>query len=406
MGFHRTPKSGCAIAAFVAPMKRGNCSLLTSLLLLATLFVAYANGANDNFKGVATLFGSSTATFRQALWIGTFATLAGSVASVFLAEELVKAFSGKGLVPDAVAASPVFLAAVGVGAAATVMLATVLGFPISTTHALTGALVGAGVVAAGASLDLSRLGSAFVLPLLVSPLLSLMLAMPLYRVATASVRWLGIGRQHCICVGPRSFVPVGAVALAGVADAGSNVVRVSSPVLSVTFGTTDHCVMKYDGRLLGISAQAMVDGLHFASAVAVSFARGLNDTPKIVALLLVVKALELHIGMVAIALAMALGGLVNARKVAITMSKRIARMNDGQALTANLVTAFMVIFASRLGMPVSTTHVSVGAISGVGLTKGTADRRVIGAILLSWVLTLPVAAAAAALGYGVLSWWA
>ena len=380
--------------------------MLTSLLLLATLFVAYANGANDNFKGVATLYGSSSATFRQALWIGTFATLAGSVTSVFLAEELVKAFSGKGLVPDAVAASPEFLTAVAIGAATTVMLATVLGFPISTTHALTGALVGAGVVAAGASLDLSRLGSAFILPLLISPLLSLLLAMPLYRLAAAGVHRFGIERRHCICVGPRSFVPVGAVAFASATSDISSAAQASATGLSVTVGTTQQCVTKYDGRLLGVSAQGLVDGLHHASAVAVSFARGLNDTPKIVALLLVVKALELHIGMIAIALAMALGGLLNARKVAHTMSKRISRMNDGQALTANLVTACMVIVASRLGMPVSTTHVSVGAISGVGLIKGTADGRVIGAILLSWVLTLPVAAAMAALGYHVLSWWA
>ena len=119
--------------------------LLLSLLVCMTLFVAYSNGANDNFKGVATLYGSNTVSFRTALWIGTAATLAGCICSVFLAETLVKAFSGKGLVPDAISGSPAFLAAVATGAASTVMLATVLGFPISTTHALTGALVGAGL---------------------------------------------------------------------------------------------------------------------------------------------------------------------------------------------------------------------------------------------------------------------
>ena len=114
---------------------------------------------------------------------------------------------------------------------------------------------------------------------------------------------------------------------------------------------------------------------HYVSAAAVSFARGLNDTPKIVALLLVVAGPRFaRLSMLAIALAMALGGLLNARKVAETMSKKISKMNDGQALTANLVTAFMVIVASRLGMPVSTTHVSVGAISGIGIVNGSADR--------------------------------
>ncbi|MEQ1649813.1 MAG: inorganic phosphate transporter, partial [Hyphomicrobiaceae bacterium] len=101
--------------------------LLAALLVLAAAFVAYANGANDNFKGVATLYGSGTTSFRTALWLGTAATLAGSVSSVFLADELVKAFSGKGLVPDTVLASPQFLLAVALGAASTVMLATVLG---------------------------------------------------------------------------------------------------------------------------------------------------------------------------------------------------------------------------------------------------------------------------------------
>ena len=371
--------------------------VILTLLVLATLFVAYANGANDNYKGVATLYGSSTATFQQALWIGTIATLAGSVASVFLAEELVKAFSGKGLVPDAIAASPAFLTAVATGAAATVMLATVLGFPISTTHALTGALVGAGLMAAGTALDISRLGTTFFLPLLVSPLLSLLLAIPLYRLATAGVHRLGIGRQHCVCVGPRAFVPVGPVAFAGATAAPA--VSTGAVGVSISIGTEDQCFQKYHGDVLGISAQGLVDALHYASAVAVSFARGLNDTPKIVALLLVVNALELHVSMIAIALAMALGGVLNARKVAETMSKRISRMNDGQALTANLVTVFMVIGASRFGLPVSTTHVSVGAISGVGLVKGTADKTVIGAILLSWFMTLPLAAAIAALSY-------
>lgn len=85
--------------------------MLTVLLVLVTLFVAYSNGANDNFKGVATLYGSNTATFKAALWIGTIATLAGCISSVFLAEALVKAFSGKGLVPDAISSSPNFLLA-------------------------------------------------------------------------------------------------------------------------------------------------------------------------------------------------------------------------------------------------------------------------------------------------------
>src|SRR3989475_7779319 len=119
------------------------------LLFLAVVFLAYSNGANDNFKGVASLFGSRTCSYRTAISWATVTTFAGSVAAIFLAQGLLKKFSGKGLVPDALTASPEFLLAVAIGAGATVILATLTGFPISTTHGLTGALVGAGLMAAG-----------------------------------------------------------------------------------------------------------------------------------------------------------------------------------------------------------------------------------------------------------------
>ena len=367
------------------------------LLCLLTLFVAYANGANDNFKGVATLYGANVTSYKTAITIATVATFAGCVASIFLAQTLVQAFSGKGLVPNAVAASPIFLLAVAAGAGATVILATVLGFPVSTTHGLTGALVGAGYMAAGDQLNLSALGSSFVLPLLLGPVVSIALAIPLYKIAHAlSVRW-GIEKQSCICIAPGQFVPA---PQSDLCCDGAVVVCVA-PQAALSLGTAPDCVDKYSGVVFGITAQKLVDAVHFVSAAAVSFARGLNDTPKIVALTLVVAALDLRISMLAVATAMALGGLINARKVALTMSKKIASMNDGQALTANLVTAFLVIVASRYGLPVSTTHVSVGAITGIGIVNGSADRKVLGSIALSWLLTLPIAAALSAITYVV-----
>jgi PiT family inorganic phosphate transporter len=169
--------------------------MLITLLVVCTLFVAYANGANDNFKGVATLYGSGTTRFRGALWLGTLATLAGSIASVYLAAGLVRAFSGRGLVPDELTTATPFLTAVAFGAAGTVMLATWRGLPISTTHALTGALVGAGLAGAGSSLNLNALGTTFVLPLLLSPLLSVALTMLAYRCAQTIANRLQVSRN-------------------------------------------------------------------------------------------------------------------------------------------------------------------------------------------------------------------
>lgn len=367
-----------------------------ALLFLLTLFVAYANGANDNFKGVATLYGANVTGYRTAIALATLATFVGCAASLFMADGLIQAFSGKGLAPPTTAASPIFLLAVATGAGSTVLLAAILGFPISTTHGLTGALVGAGFLAAGDKLDLGVLGTAFFAPLLLSPVVSILLTAPLYKIAHGLTGRLGLTKESCVCVAPGAFVPV-AQAMAIPADrccaeAVPVGVGATIPSVAISAGYAPVCMEKYSGAVFGVTAQKLIDAAHYLSAIAVSFARGLNDAPKIVGLMLVVKALDLHVSMAAVAVAMAIGGWVNARKVAETMGKKISRMNDGQALTANLVTAFLVIFASRLGMPVSTTHVSVGAITGIGVVNGSVNRNIVGSILMSWLLTLPIAA--------------
>ena len=94
---------------------------------------------------------------------------------------------------------------------------------------------------------------------------------------------------------------------------------------------------------------------------------------------------------------------MNARKVAIMMSKRITPLNHGQGFTANIVSAALVFSASRWGLPVSTTHVSVGSLFGIGLVTRQANPRVVSGILLSWVLTLPIAAVLGAVTYKILS---
>src|SRR4029077_18357732 len=146
------------------------------LLFLATCFLAYSNGANDNFKGVASLFGSRTCGYRTAISWATITTLAGSILSIFLAQTLLKKFSGKGIVPDHFVGSEFFLLAVAIGAGITVIIATVTGFPISTTHALMGAIIGCGLVAVGSQVNVAALGKGFVLPLLLSPILAIALA--------------------------------------------------------------------------------------------------------------------------------------------------------------------------------------------------------------------------------------
>jgi PiT family inorganic phosphate transporter len=91
--------------------------VLSVLLFFAVCFVAFTNGANDNFKGVASLYGSGTTSLRVALYRGTAATLAGSLAAFFLAEGLLKKFGGRGLLPDTIIQSEAFVCAVALGTA-------------------------------------------------------------------------------------------------------------------------------------------------------------------------------------------------------------------------------------------------------------------------------------------------
>jgi len=351
--------------------------MIEIVLLAAALFLAYSNGANDNFKGVSTLFGSGTTNYKTAITWGTISTLLGCIFAIYIAQGLMKNFSGKGLIPDETLKDPALAIAVALGAAGTVYLATRLGFPVSTTHAIVGALTGAGFMAVGNRLNLNQLGETFLKPLLLSPFIACGASIILYFIFRQLRLLMKVDKDTHIIVDQ----PV------------NNNMSVAAPSISVQHKHIE----KYTGNIAGISAQKILDGLHFLSAGAVGFARGMNDAPKIAGLLLLVSFLQVPGMLIAVAIVMAAGGLINSKKVAETMSKKITYMNPGQGFTSNLVTAILVWTASSSGLPVSTTHVSVGGIFGIGVVNKKADYKMISKILSSWVLTLPIAAVISAL---------
>lgn len=353
---------------------------MPELLLLGALFLAFSNGANDNFKGFATVWGSHSLGYRKALALATIATIAGSLASLLLAGDLVQQFSGKGLVPDVVAATPAFIMAVGIGAAVTVIVATRTGFPISTTHALIGGLVGAGM-ATGGGVDLAKLGGSFLAPLLISPVIAAGLGALAYFLMRRRRR-----EADCACI-------VEAETQGTPAAYGSALVF--SAALPRLIVAPDATCDSLTAPGIRFSIARLLDQLHLLSAASICFARGLNDTPKLAALLVAAQLSGMRPSVGLVALSMAAGGLLLARRVAETMSLRINHMDATQGVSANLITALLVIFASKFGMPVSTTHVSVGSIAGVGAGAGTIDWPTLRHVLLSWLLTLPCAAGVA-----------
>ena len=370
--------------------------MIIALLVIAAIFLSYSNGANDNFKGVATLFGSGTTNYKKAINWATITTFLGSVAAIFLATTMVKNFSGKGLIPDELILKPSFAISIAFGAASTVFLATKIGMPISTTHALVGGLFGSGFIAVGTNFNFSKLGDTFLLPLIVSPLVALVISSMAYFIFRKIRIASGITKETCFCF-------VDECGVSSYKSFNSEAIVIDTDVhKKLIMGTNQECITKYNGNIFGLSAQSILDYAHYLSSGVVSFARGLNDTPKIVGLLLVIDTIDIKYGMILIAITMAVGGLLNAKKVGEIVSKKITSMDHGQGFTANLITSLLVTTASIHGLPVSTTHVSVGSIFGIGAATKNANVKVVYNILLSWLFTLPVAAIFSALIYLVM----
>lgn len=335
--------------------------MTTVVFFMGVLLLSLANGANDNFKGMATLWGGGILSYRKALILANIATLAGGCAAFVLGAGLLSTFSGKGIVATEVLQSPQFVASFAIGAALTVICATWFKYPISTTHSILGSLAGAAFALPLANPLYGVLVQKAFLPLLLSPLIAVGLTFLLW---------------HLRCLVVERFAVAGG-------GHGSSLQAVAT---------------SSDGGEQGESSFFERSG-HIASGFTVCFARGVNDTPKIASIWLLGTTFNLSTFsiFVAIACLMVIGSLMFSFNVAKVMSKEITGMSEQQGFVGNFVTALLVLFASKLGLGVSTTHVSVGSLFGIGLVSGKAHWGKIQEILLSWVLTLPIGFGFAAL---------
>lgn len=355
------------------------------LLLLLLALLAFANGANDNSKGVATLVGFGTASVKKALAWATFTTVLGAAFSFWFAGGLIKSFS-TGLFVSGTTLNVPFYVAVLAGAFGWVLFASFTGLPVSTTHAITGALVGAGLVTfGGARFEWSFLGAKFMMPLAMSPLVSLVLV---YLVSWPVVALVSRAAGRCACV-----VEEPAIRASGTAAA------LEATLPTVVIGNEAACAEQ--APAVAVTTSSTANALHWLSSGLVGFARGWNDAPKIAALGLVVLQGQsgIAVSFAIVTVAMAVGGLVMGRKVLETLAHKVTPLPLAESLTASLATAALVGMASWNSLPVSTTHVSTGAIIGAGLRNNPRAVRwgKVGEIGLSWLLTLPVAAVLAAL---------
>jgi len=284
---------------------------MTVAVLVLALLLAAVNGGNDVAKGVATLAGAGVTGYRTAIAWGAVTTLAGAIAAVWLGTAMTRLFSAGIL--DATATPALAVAALA-GAAGWVGAATLARLPVSTTHALVGALLGAGLLAAPHALRWPVLGGKVAVPLLASAAL--------------------------------------AYALSGLLGLGTG----------ATAGPTLRAVVLPQPTLAGAGRRTLT-ALHWASAGAVSAARGLNDTPKLAAVAgfaLLPAGVPAPAITGAVAAAMLAGALLAGRRVTRRLGEDVIHLDDTDGLRANLTTALLVGVGAGYGLPMSTTHVSTG----------------------------------------------
>jgi len=347
------------------------------LIIAGAAVLAFTNGANDVSKGVATLAGTGRASYRTAIAWGTFWTFAGSAGSLVISVGLVNAFTSAIVEADVLALS-IFPLAAACGAAAWVGVASMTGLPVSTTHALTGAIVGVALVAGGTgSVRWWMLLSSIAAPLALSPLVSAAIGYGMYAVARRV-------SPACVCV-RHDFA-------AGVVDANGTLAGIPAPQI---VASASGCASVDDGRRF-----MPAGALHWGAAAALSFARGVNDNAKLAAIAALgfpALGAELWAAFAVTAAAMTIGSYAAGLRVTRTLGERIVHMNEDTGLAAALVAAGLVLTASFYTLPVSTTHVSTGAIVGAGLHQGwrTVEWRRVASLATAWIGTMPIAAALA-----------
>jgi PiT family inorganic phosphate transporter len=407
----------------------------TVFLIMAVLFGLYMTwgiGANDVANAMGTSVGSGAITVTHAIIIAAIFEFAGA----FVAGGTVTSTIRNGIIDArALEGQPELLVygmlAALLAAGIWLMIASARGWPVSTTHSIVGAIVGFAV--AGIGMDAVKWGQIgqIAASWVVSPLLGGLFAMLLMW----SIRALILNAEEPFRMakrwGPAYVFLVGWIVslvtlFKGLKHLDLHLTTGQSFVAATVIGIGIALL----GKLLidRVKVDAVADRtFHYASvekvftpmmiftACAMAFAHGSNDVANGIGPMAAVVSTVQHGGEVAQKAQLplwilALGGLgivvglaTMGYRVMQTIGTRITELTPSRGYCATLAAAATVVLASKTGLPVSTTHIAVGAVMGVGLARGIGalDLRVIGNIVVSWLVTLPAGAFLAALFFYV-----
>jgi len=400
---------------------------LVAMAVIFGLFMTWGIGANDVANALGTSVGSGAITVRTAIIIAAIFEFLGAL----LAGGYVTKTIRKGIIdPSSIASNPETLVfgmlAALLAAAVWLALASYRGWPVSTTHSIVGALVGFAIVGIGMDAVNWNKISLIVASWVISPALGGVAAFGLMlsirrlilnsdKPFESAVRW---APGYAFLVG---FIMALVTLFKGLKHLHLNLSITTSFLLAVGIGLAVALIARYFIRRVRHDEMAGQRS-HFASvekvfvplmvltACAMAFAHGSNDVANGIGPLAAVLALVRSGGDIAqkspvplwVLLLGASGILVGlvtyGYRVMQTIGKKITQLTPTSGFCATMAAAATVVLASRFALPVSTTHIAVGAVMGVGLAHGFAalDLRVVGRIFISWVVTLPAGGALAA----------
>ena len=404
------------------------------LAIAACIYMACNIGANDVANAMGTSVGSGSLTFKQAIYVAAVAEFAGA----FFVGGHVSDTIRKGMLdPTIFSDAPLHLVygmiAALIAAALWLNISSYLGWPVSTTHSIVGAVVGFGVAAGGMdAINWSKVWGV-VISWVVSPIMGGLVAFLLFRFLTNQV----FRRRNPLLYAKRILpfmvflvcvILANAMFYKGLKNLHLDFSYPEAITYAIIFGMVGFLISKPLAKKIPDipkkeihkqleATENIFKYLQIITAFYVAFAHGSNDVANAVGPLAAVVSI-LNSGTVAMKVAMppwilALGGgfivlglLIWGRRVMETVGSKITEITPSRGFCATFAGASVVLICSKMGLPVSTTHTLVGSVIGVGLARGlpTLNLGIIQEIVMSWLATVPFTALLSAFLFKVMLW--
>jgi PiT family inorganic phosphate transporter len=378
-------------------------------------YMAWNIGANDVANSMASAVGAKAITIRQAIFIAGILNIIGAV---FIGSHVTQTIR-KGIVSTDILADP-HLALIGalsalLAAALWVSFATWKSLPVSTTHSIVGAMIGFGIMAGGFSvINWGKLG-AVVLSWVISPVFAMVIGFFMFKTIVKFILSKDKPFSQALKLAPY-FISIALFVvilsflfktpLGKSLAIGTPLALLVALALAIALGFVAVKILRKFIKRTNLSGEEEVfRKIQIGTSCYVALAQGANDVANAIGPLAVIYFLVktgsvgakvpvpvflLFFGGVGIACGIGMAG----HRVMDTIGKKITTLTNTRGFSVDFAAATTVMVASKMGLPVSTTHAAVGGVMGVGLARGidAVNFRIIFKIILYWVLTVPAAA--------------